>query len=361
MEVTTNPRINRVPEPDYANHPAYGALFGKPTVAETLRAVGHVAPWIGLVIAKRLLKFDRLPVQSDYDGPMSGSIGRRIAVLPRYARAVTSGLAAHRAGRTDAAESSRPSPRLEALRRDGAVGVRFRPDEMDFIRREMAGPLAALDQKRQSSAVRSFEGNQTWFNRKDSPALYALLEQVLASHDVLADGAAYFRRPLTISYVTLQVNDAADSFYRHKFADAGVADPATNYMHIDTTEEILKLMIYLNEVTEKNGPFSYVLGTASLKLGWFEGVVRRAVDRSGLSGYSAPTRRMFMALPKPLRRKCTFGSDLLDGSDSVKALIAAEHRFTSRDGDAILFDNLGIHRGALVHEGRRQILVVTLA
>jgi hypothetical protein len=68
-----------------------------------------------------------------------------------------------------------------------------------------------------------------------------------------------------------------------------------------------------------------------------------------------------MALPKPFRRKCTFGSDLTDGSADANAVLGAEYRFTSADGDAILFDNLGIHRGALVTAGERRILVATLA
>jgi hypothetical protein len=232
---------------------------------------------------------------------------------------------------------------------------------MEALRSELAGPLAELYKKRDSSAARTFEGNQSWLNRTQSPGLYALLERVLTANAVTADASAYLGRPVSISYVTLQLNDAKDSFHHDKFADVGLADPVTNYMHIDTTDEILKFMVYLNEVTEKNGPFCYVKGTAKLQIGWFEGIVRRAVDRSGLSGYSVPTRQMFMALPKPLRRKCTFGSDLIDGTGAVSALIAAEHRFTSAHGDAILFDNLGIHRGALVQEGERQILVVTLA
>jgi hypothetical protein len=355
-------RIERVPEPDYENHPAYGRLFGKATFGSTVGAVGRLLPWIGLVLFKRILLFDRLPAPPDYDGPFAAGVGRRIAGVPRYVGCMVRGHAANLrhllSGRgADAAESSR----LHALRRDGAVGVRFAPGEMEAVRVEVAGTLAELYSRRDAFAARTFEGNQSWLNRTQSPGLYTLLERVLAANAVVSDASAYLRRPVSISYITLQLNDTKDSFHHDKFADVGLPDPATNYMHVDTTDEILKLMIYLNKVTEKNGPFCYVKGTATSKLGWFEGIVRRAVDRSGLSGYSVATRRKFMALPKPLRRKCTFGSDLLDGTDAVDALTAAEHRFTSVDGDGVLFDNLGIHRGALVQEGERQILVVTLA
>jgi hypothetical protein len=319
-------------------------------------------PWLGLVLFKRLMLFDRLPALPDYDGPMAGGIGRRIAAVPRYVPHIARGLVANLRrsvmnGHGDAART----PRLRAMHRDGAVGVRFAPGDMDAIRREIAGPLATLRQKRDSTPVRTFEGNQTWLNQQQAPRLYAALDRVLTANGVFADAAAYLGRPVSASHLTLQLNDANDGFHHHKFADVGLPDPATNYMHVDTSYQLLKFMIYLNEVTEANGPFCYVMGTARLRVGWFEGIVRRAVDRSGLSGYSVPTRQTFLALPKPLRRKCTFGSDLIDGTDAVDALIAAEHRFTSADGDAILFDNHGIHRGALVQEGERQILVVTLA
>lgn len=353
--------IRRLPEPPYADHPAYGRAFGTPSLATRTKALRTLLPWMGLVAFKRALLFDRLPVLPDYDGPMEGGIGRRIAALPRYAPLIARGLATNVRRAFGSKDETPEGPRLQAMRRDGAVAVRFADGDMPAIRMELTEPLAALYKKRDALPKRTFEGNQTWLNRKQTPGLYALLDQVLARNGVYADASAYLGRPVSITHLTVQINDSKDGFHHNKFADIGIPDPATNYMHVDTTDEILKLMIYLNEVRDTNGPFSYVMGSARLPVSWFEGIVRRAVDRSGLSGYSVPTRELFMALPKPLRRKCTFGSDLIDGSPEVAALLAAEHHFTSADGDAILFDNLGIHRGALVSEGERQMMVVTLA
>lgn len=360
-QVPSATALRRLPEPPYAEHPAYGGAFGTPSLATRVKAVKTLLPWIGVVAFKRALLFDRLPVLPDYDGPMAGGIGHRIAVLPRYAPLIARGLATSAKRALIRKDQTPGGPRLQAMRRDGAVGVRFADGDMAAIRQEMSAPLAALYKKRDASAKRTFENNQTWLNRKQTPNLYALLDEVLTSNGVYADASAYLGRPVSITHLTVQINDAKDGFHHNKFADVGVPDPATNYMHVDTTDEILKFMIYLNEVRDTNGPFAYVMGSARLQMSWFEGIVRRAVDRSGLSGYSVPTRELFMALPKPLRRKCTFGSDLIDGCPEVAALLAAEHRFTSADGDAILFDNLGIHRGALVTEGERQMMVVTLA
>jgi hypothetical protein len=353
--------IRRLPEPPYGDHPAYGQAFGSPSLATRAKAIRTLLPWMGLVAIKRALNFDRLPVLPDYDGPMAGGIGRRIAALPRYAPLIARGFAKNVVRALSRQDQTGGGPRLQAIRRDGAVAVTFADGDMAAIRKELSEPLAALYKKRDALRKRTFEGNQSWLNRKEAPGLYALLDDVLTRNGVYADASSYLGRPVTMTHLTVQVNDAKDGFHHNKFADIGIPDPATNYMHVDTTDEILKFMIYLNEVRDTTGPFAYVMGSARLQIGWFEGIVRRAVDRSGLSGYSVPTRELFMALPKPLRRKCTFGSDLIDGSPEAEALIAAEHRFTSADGDAILFDNLGIHRGALVTEGERQMMVVTLA
>lgn len=353
--------LRRLPEPPYADHPAYGHAFAPPGLGMRAKAIRTLLPWMGLVAFKRALLFDRLPVQPDYDGPMAGGIASRIAALPRYAPLIARALVTSvQSGFGDRPQTN-DGPRLEAMRRDGAVAVRFADGDMMAIRNEMAASLAALYKKREGTVKRTFEGNQTWLNKKQTPGLYALLDQVLTRNGVYADASAYLGRPVSITHLTAQINDAQDGFHRNKFADIGLPDPATNYMHVDTTDEILKFMIYLNDVRDTNGPFCYVIGSGRLHIGWFEGIVRRAVDRSGLSGYAVPTRELFMALPKPLRRKCTFGSDLIDGSPEVAALLASEHHFTSADGDAILFDNLGIHRGALVSEGERQMMVVTLA
>jgi hypothetical protein len=128
-------------------------------------------------------------------------------------------------------------------------------------------------------------------------------------------------------------------------------------MHMDTSHDMVKCMIYLGEVDEAKGPFCYVVGSQRLRAG----LVRRAVDRSGLSGYGRATRELFMALPAVLQKKCTFGSDVIDGSPESAALLAAEYHFTSADGNMALFDNHGVHRGAIVREGERRVLIANLA
>jgi hypothetical protein len=352
--------LRRLPRVDYDAHPAYGGAFGRPGLGLRVKALTRLAPWMALVLAKRAFLFDRLAVP-DYEGPMSGGILRRVAAVPRYVPHIGRALL-----RTLRHAGARPKPRPEAeglaerFLRDGLVVARLEGESLARIRAEVARPLDELLRKR-DAGKHTFEKNQTWLSEQQAGALYALLRDVLGRHGVLDAAAAYLGRPVRLTHLTLQVNDARDEYHHNKFADIGAPDPPSNYMHTDTSYDMVKCMIYLNEVTDRNGPFCYVPGSARLLGRGFEGLVRRAVDRAGLSGYAPETRRLFLALPAALRRKCTFGSDLPPDSPDAAALVGAEYRFVSRDGDVALFDNLGVHRGSIVHEGERRVLIANLA
>ena len=106
-------------------------------------------------------------------------------------------------------------------------------------------------------------------------------------------------------------------------------------------------------VGPENGPFCYCLGSNHVRIGWLEGAARRANDRIDLSSCTPERRRLFHALPKRLRRKAKFGNDLSRTIPRSRGSWRARRRFTSADGDLILFDDRGIHRGGLVEAGER--------
>jgi phytanoyl-CoA dioxygenase PhyH len=353
-----------IPRPDYGSHPAYGRAFPNPSIGLRARALARFLPWLAFVAGKRVLLFDRLPTLPDYEGPMSGGIANRVAASGRYAPLIVRGLAQQWSRpftrKTAPALSPQAASLLETLERDGIAPTRLPTGEIAAIRAQLESHERRLLEKREAKAVRSFEGNQTWLNRKEAGPLYVLLEEIFRRNGIMAAAEAYLKRPVVVKHMLLQINDAKDAYQRGKFADVGLQDPATNYMHLDTSEEIVKCMVYLTEVTDRTGPFGYVRGSNRVSVGTFEGLFRRANDRAGLSGYAPETRRMFMALPSPLRHKSMFGSDLLDGAPETKRVVDAEYQFVSADGNAAIFDNLGIHRGGLVREGERRVLIANL-
>ncbi len=341
-------------------------MFGRPTLRARLRAIGRVLAWMAIVAGRHVVRYDQR-VTTAYSGPIRGeSIAARLArvplMLPQLVRAtVTDRRAA--AGRRSEAEPLTGAARhaLETLRADGITVLSLGDGDMKALREALAAPVDELRQRRDESGPRTFEGNQGWLNEEVAPGAHELLTTVLERQRVLDIAGAYLGRPVSIRQTLLQINDPGDDFNRRKFADVGLADPSTNYMHVDTATGTLKCAVYLSDVSDANGPFGYVRGSNRLRVGYLEGLVRRATDRAGLSGYDPETRRAFSALPAMFRHKCTFGSDLLDGSREAEELVTAEYRFTSADGNVAIFDNLGIHRGALVVEGERVALFALLA
>lgn len=359
----TDPRVTGepLPRPDYAGHPAYGRAFPKPGIGMRARALGRFVPWFAFVVGKRALLFDRLPTLPDYQGPMSGGIMSRIAASGRYAPLIAKGLVNRWTRRGASPQlSDRSQALLETLERDGIAPTRLPNEDVEAIRAKVTPHIDRLLEQRKAKGVRTFEGNQIWFNRNKNGDLFAVLDDVFTRNGILATASAYLGRPVEVKHTVLQINDAKDAYQRGKFADVGVPDPATNYFHLDTSEEIVKCMVYLTEVTVATGPFGYVRGSNRARIGTFEGLVRRTNDRAGLSGYAPASRQLFMALPAMLRHKSTFGSDLLDGTPEVERIVAAEYQFVSADGNSAIFDNLGIHRGGLVREGERRVLIANI-
>ena len=350
--------LDDIAEPNYDNHPAYGRAFPKPQLSLRIRAVARLAPWLVFAAVKQLTLGDRLPtLPRDGDG-LQGGLFERTLALPRYAPyLVKAALSSFRTSR-NADPSSIPAT---TLREDGIATARIAEQAMHALRARVSGPLEQLLRDRATGAATSFKGNQKVFTRKEHGELYGFVDELLVESGLMEAASAYLGRRVHTTRLLLQVNDRRDQYLYQSFPDASLRNSRTNYMHIDRAYGCLKCVVYLSVVDKRSGPFSYVLGSNRLDLGAMGGIVRRAVDRSGLAGCDRETRRLFMALPALLRKKAEFGSDLLDGSEASERLLGAEFNFTSEFGNVAIFDNLGIHRGGLVKEGQRHTMFCTIA
>jgi hypothetical protein len=317
--------LKRIPNPDYEQHPAYGKLFGRPSWSVRISALKRLAPYLKMEASMKLRESWRFMRRSD----------------------------------AGAEDSTQP---LQKLKRDGAMAIQLSVDEMNGILKASAEFVNALEASRREKGAgkRTFADNVLNLTEERAPELYSGLKQSFENHDIIRMAGLYLGLPVSIRAVVLQITDADDTHWRNHFPDINHPDPATSYMHIDSSLKWMKCIIYLNEVGEGNGPFSYAVGSNNLKVSMLENIIRKANDKSRLDKCDPQMRQLFSALPKVLQKKAEFGNDLLDDTPQAQALLACERRFTSRDGNLILFDNNGIHRGGMVVEGKRQILQIQL-
>ena len=134
--------------------------------------------------------------------------------------------------------------------------------------------------------------------------------------------------------------------------------------HVDPVIKTLKIIIYLCDVTEENGPFHYLSGSHLLNDSILDRVVMHAhrFTFSGKPGWTwfndEANRRRFAALPGFLQKKNTIGTDFVDSWEMLDSRSDDIQVLTGRPGSAALFDPIGIHRGGQILHGERTALIL---
>ena len=346
-------RHDRLPRVDYAAHPAYGAVW---TASDRLAALGRFARGLSVAWLRWAVDFEHLPK------PPAG-VGRAGWLL-RSAPRLAAGAVRHnlrRAARGGTAPASGADEVVrEALADDGVFVFRMTAAEQARMA-ELTDPWFRELEGRLAAGIRDFDDNRVWIDEARAPEPYAWFREMLARAGVVGGSRAYLGRPVTVAHLIPQINTLGTDFWTGQFADIGEPDPACNYCHVDTAWGITKMIVYLGEVDEANGPFAYVRGSHRARDGFWGRLVRKANDHAGLSSTRPAVRRLFAALPRALQHKAAFGPDLRDSHPMADDLLRAEWRITSDHGHGILFDPDGVHRGGMVREGRRRVVGVLLA
>lgn len=347
---------DHLPDIDYAHHPAYGLALPRPTFLERIKALGRFALGLAIISGRRLTDYEHLPRPKDKAHKIAGLIGN----LPAYAHLIP----AQKLRRLKASES-RPTVEparevLNTLEQDGIAGFRLSEEQLNAIRKLLAPHYKTLEARlaQKTPEQRHFDETRLWLDADANPEVYGFFGDLASSLGVTEAASAYLHRPVRVSHVVPQINDPSDQFWSNHFSDVGVEDSPCDYCHVDATYNLLKFIVYVSEVGPDNGPFTYLRGSHKASHRFWDGLVRRANDYAGLSSTKRELRRAFNALPKILQRKAAFGVDLPADDAYTRYILEHEWRVTSDQGDAVLFDPFGIHRGGMVRRGRR--LVVTM-
>ena len=317
--------LSRIPRADYANHPAYGKLFGKPTLLLRMNVLKRFLPKF----------FNQI----------------RLAVVekrrPIYSFSVSE-------------EDAHRLPLLVPLVRDGIAVLRLNDQEMAHIRQSIEPSITWLQEHKSSipPEKRTFKDKVFAIKRSREAQFYKDLSHILERYKVISTLSRYRGIPLAVRRVIVNINDPDDLDWRHRFADIGVSDAKSVYMHFDSNMQSMKCLLYVTPVTADNGPFCHVQGSNRLKTGLLEYATRKANDKSRLDRWDPETRRCFSALPKMFQHKSEFGNDLSDTDPETMAMLERERQFTTDKGNLILFDTDSLHRGGMVKQGRRIMLQI---
>jgi hypothetical protein len=344
-------QFDHLPVIDYDKHPAYGRVLSMPQLGARLTVLVYFGYGLLLALARRIVDFENLPRPSD----SSRKLGSLLLNLPSYLRLII----LQRLGRLAAGNAYQPKTErgadiLAPLQRDGITGVRFSADRIAEIRNLLAPQFNSLEQK---TGIVPQQG-RVCLDPDVAPDTYKWFNQTAADLGLLEAASAYLRRPVGVGHIAAELVDHATP--ASPFVDVGVeASPADGF-HVDPTNNLLELVIYLSDVGPGNGPLTYVVGSHRAGGAFWDGIIRRANDLGGLSSTQPEYRELFYALPAGLQRKAAFGADLLPDNNYTASIQSDQWQVTSDSENAVLYDPAGIHRDAIVTQGRRSAVIIKL-
>jgi hypothetical protein len=346
-------QFDHLPVIDYDKHPAYGRVLPMPMLGARLMALVYFGYGLVLALARRIVDLENLPRPAG-----SQKFGAVLRNLPTYLRLII----LQRLGRLAAGTAFQPKTERGAdlllpLRRDGITGVRLAPDKIVEIRNLLAPQIRTLEQK--PALPGGAEDGRVWLDPAAAPEIYKWFNQTATDLGLLEAASAYLRRPVGVGHIAAELVDHTAAI-ASPFVDVGVEASPVDGFHIDPTSNLLKFVIYLSDVGPANGPLTYVVGSHRASAGFWDGLVRRANELGGLSSTGPEFRALFYALPAGLQRKANFGADLLPDNNYTASILSDQWPVTSDSETAVLYDPFGIHRDAVVSQGRRSAVIIKL-
>jgi hypothetical protein len=345
-------RVSRLQRVDYSAHPFYADLVGRLPILKRLAATGRFLGSTIMLSGKRLINYELIPNEirkgrNSLRGKLrfAGAGLHNVFVRPRRKRRVASAIAVE-------------------MDRSGIAVVVASPAALHALELAAAQSFERLQRAREASAggKRDFEDSRYHADRREHGTLFDAAQALLEEAGVIAAASEYLGRRARVVDVNPQINDPTDSFWRDIFPDRldGKKLPKTAYFHRDASGGDLKAILYMVPVTEKNGPFGYVVGSHRLEMSALDNFICEANDHNGLSDTAPHARRAFAALPRRFRQKGAFGNDLLDDSPASRELLRSAWSVTGPKGAIVLFDTKGIHRGGMVEAGERHVITCVI-
>ncbi|MDA7437693.1 hypothetical protein N8463_03635 [Synechococcus sp. AH-601-P06] len=199
----------------------------------------------------------------------------------------------------------------------------------------------------------------TFDRGKQMPHLAGIIQEFFDSLGILNFSSDYIKKSLKVSNVVLHVSKPTDLHWKQFFYDA-VTTPKYTNAHIDPKECVVKSMIYLNKVNQKNGAFSYAISSNKNFINPVQNIFGRAISTSSYC-HSPESRSSVFSLPSNLRVSHNFGRCLFPGMELWSYLEQKFRCIESDDANIIVFDpGAGIHQGGICTAGHRHALQILM-
>ena len=245
---------------------------------------------------------------------------------------------------------------------DGCVGFKINSDEMYKLIVACNSDIQKLrGQPDRKTSPTKFDAYDRMKVLDQNHQAFVLVDKLFKMHGVFDAVSKYNRTKanLKLDTVALHVARPNDTHHYQTLSDVP-GSPKTISFHMDPKFNVMKAIVYLNEVTDSNGPFT----TVPKSNRWYHPEFERIIACGNSVGnyLSSPDHRKAMSIfPDVMTKNVIMGRYFEDGSDNSNILLNNMHKYTSEEADCILFDPAQtIHRGGLCDQGERANLQIIM-
>ena len=238
---------------------------------------------------------------------------------------------------------------------NGCAGFKINPDEISKTKRSVSSEIRSLqNQPDRNTSPTKFDAYDRIKILHEQHQTSVLVNKLFKMYGVFNAVSKYNRSKanLKLDTVALHVARPSDSHHYQTLSDVP-GSPKTLSFHMDPKFNVMKAILYLDEVIETNGPFT----TVPKSNRWYHPEFERIIACGNSVGnyLSSPDHRKAMSIfPDVMTKNVIMGKYFKDGSACSDILIKQQHKYLSKEADCILFDPAQtIHRGGLCDKGER--------
>jgi len=223
----------------------------------------------------------------------------------------------------------------------------------------LAREIDELLNREDNNAAPHFYDRAFQFREENNQRLFDILRGMFSALGVFKGATKYNQNgDIDLDMVALHVASPTDTHHYQTFRDCHTTTKLIS-LHADPKFNLIKSLMYLNDVDDEAGPFSYVPESSRW---WFDEVERLFAYGNSTGNYldSPAARRAALAAPVRYRKNAIAGRLIPDDTPLSDMLLAKLHPFTSSEANCVVFDPLGFHRGGLCVSKRRVALQILM-
>ena len=192
---------------------------------------------------------------------------------------------------------------------------------------------------------------------------FSFFENLIIENKIDLLVSQYWNAKCRIKYIASDYCHSRQKWFKNNHK--GQSLMKTNYIHFDADPNISKMLIYLTDVTENDGPFRVVRSSNLQHVSLFLKYLHYSLELLNNSKFTKESdlfgrglyiyrKDLLMKLPSILIGATHFGDDLVEGSLLYNYILDNLVTFKSRKGTCVLFDGFrSLHVGGNPISGER--------